>query len=448
MTDEQGELRLRQWIETTLQGTVEAWERQERWRDAWFATVRVGERRLPIYVRGDRNEAFPPRGLAVEAAVLTQLGRDGLPVPHIYGICPDPHAIVMEQAPGRACLQNAKDEVERVAVLEHLGELTARLHAVDVAPYVAAGVPMPGERADALLPYFRDCETIYLKHRRAADPRVSFLSRWLYRNLPPMPARLHLSQADAGQFLFENGRVTALLDFELACLCEPALDLAALRQRAVAEPMGDLRPFFRRYLECSDQTVSAEAIQYHTVAWHAGTCALMAGVMHQPKPGTDLPEYLSWYLGCLMAALEGLGERCGWPLPAPEAAPVEAPSRWSGPSFGLLRTHFDSRQDYADQCHGRVAVFLERVDRFGAWAEAGYLQEVERLTGRKPSSSAQADQWMDTFIAEAGPTHDRALFECFHRWAQRQMRLIEGLFRMPLNAKQQAVDELLGVLGG
>src|SRR3546814_4452428 len=62
--------------------------------------------------------------------------------------------------------------------------------------------------------------------------------RWVSRNVPQDRSRTCLLHGDPGQFLFEEGRVTTLYDFEATHIGDPLHDLAALRLRHPTEPLG------------------------------------------------------------------------------------------------------------------------------------------------------------------------------------------------------------------
>src|SRR5690606_4747197 len=133
---------------------------------------------------------------------------------------------------------------------------------------------------------------------------------------------------DAGQFLFDKGRVTVLLDMELARITDPMIDIAALRPRALAEPMGDLRPLLRRYVERTCRPLDRQRISFLTASWQAGVCATIVYSLHNPKPVTNYPEYLSWYLNCMALALQAIAEYDRYELEDEKGGPERAPSRW------------------------------------------------------------------------------------------------------------------------
>ena len=71
------------WVERELGGTLVGWERQDRWRPAWFLELERAGERVPLYWRGARSEFHrTTKPLEREGAVLAVLERHGIPVPH------------------------------------------------------------------------------------------------------------------------------------------------------------------------------------------------------------------------------------------------------------------------------------------------------------------------------------------------------------------------------
>jgi len=437
---------LRAWVEAELGGSVGAIRKQDRWRDSWEVDLVRDEKLVPLFARGDRNEEFPPDPLEYEAAIIATLERQGIAVPKIYGICPEPHAIVMDRAPGRANLETAVDDAERVSVLEQLGEIIATMHGLDVGPFVEAGAHMPVTPAEVALPYFRSCERLYRKYKSGPEPRIEFFIRWVYRNVPEPPPRLSFLHADPGQFLFDAGRVTVMLDFELAALGDPMMDIAGLRQRSLAEPMGDIRPLLRRYVERTGRVLDRQRISYHSAQWLAASSVLMAGALRNPRPEASYAEYLSWYLGCMLSALQALAEFEGFDLPQSQPPIADRrPSRWA-PALTCLADKFRPRDDgsggYERIVGENLTKFVSSMDSSGRWAEAEYIEDVAGLTGTRPSGWLEADELLERFVLAAGPEHDRSLAEVFQRWLLRQAGLIEGIYTHPFG-RMVPIDELL-----
>ena len=98
-------------IERELGIRIHAFERQPRWRPCYFVEAEKDGKSLPLYLRGERGAldhgVYP---FEREAQVFQVMESEGLPAPHIYGVCPDPKVIVMDRMPGRPDLSTAKDD--------------------------------------------------------------------------------------------------------------------------------------------------------------------------------------------------------------------------------------------------------------------------------------------------------------------------------------------------
>ena len=90
---------------------------------------------------------------------------------------------------------------------------------------------------------------------------IEFQLGWCRRNLPRDRAEYSFVVCDSGQFMFDDNRMTGLLDFELAYIGDYAADLASFRTRDLTEPMviplGDI---MRRYGEISGREIDVNAV--------------------------------------------------------------------------------------------------------------------------------------------------------------------------------------------
>ena len=78
--------KVRAWLERELGGTIVAFERQQRWRPAWFASMSRGGGVESFYVRGSRGGNFLEMiTLAQEAEVNRVLFKHGVPGPGCTG---------------------------------------------------------------------------------------------------------------------------------------------------------------------------------------------------------------------------------------------------------------------------------------------------------------------------------------------------------------------------
>jgi aminoglycoside phosphotransferase (APT) family kinase protein len=208
---------------------------------AFDATRGAGEgaSRQQLILRQDAEEGVVSTSLAVEAELMDALVGTGVPVPAVLGadttgaIFGLP-SVVVSRLPGRAdrAVLRDVDPLElggegRLSLAHQLADLLADVHAVDAA--TLAGVlpePGPDPAAHELLHW-----TGELTHERArghGDAAVlDDTLRWLHAHRPDPPPRQVLVHGDfrPANVLVDAGRVTALLDWELAHLGDPFDDL-------------------------------------------------------------------------------------------------------------------------------------------------------------------------------------------------------------------------------
>jgi aminoglycoside phosphotransferase (APT) family kinase protein len=420
------ELSLIAWLERTIGGTVTAITRQNRWRAAWFVDLTRPSGLERLYVRGDRAEAVL-YSLEHEYRVLKVLEAKGLPVPRLYGLCPDPRAIVMAAAPGRASLATAASDEERRAVMDHYIELLAAMHAIDPAEFEAAGLVRPTGAITGVL--FEGFLATYRKAKQRPEPMLEFFIRWVARRRPRQCDRLALICADSGQFMFQDGRVTALLDFELAHLGDPVLDLAALQLRDTSEPFGDLGAALRRYAEITGEAIDAEAFDFHTIQWSIGTPLQLADSLTRPVRSRDLVT-VWWYIHMARMILEAMARFAGIELP-PKPVAERSSTRFGrigerlSEDIGELWTP-DGFPTYERDAAAAMATYLQRKSEMGPVFDRQDMTEVQSLLGAEFADWQAADAALETFVTTAGPEMDAVLIPLFYRRIQRQQAVFLG----------------------
>lgn len=420
------------WVEQRLSGRIVAAERQARWRPAWFLELERGGETRSLYLRGARPEA---RGgvaqLRREHTCLELLERHGLPVPHVHGFCPRPEGILMDRAPGRASLAGARDEAERVAVRSHYMELLARVHALPTAGFEAAGLKRPADAQGLARGDLDGWVAAWRDARRRPEPAIAFLLDWLGRNAPGDRRRVVPLLGDAGQFLFEDGRVTALLDVELASLGDPAADLGALFSRDLSEPLGDLAHALRHYESVSGEAVDRGVVLYHAVRFALITPLATAAIVADPPPVADYVQYLAWYLVYARCPLEIVAHLAGIEVPPPplpdEDDEDRSPRAVAHAALAARLARLEGGDDfraYQRDSLARLAGYLRRCERFGAALEADDLAEAGELLGRRPPDGAARDAALEALVAEGRGDLEPALIRYLVRRLLREEFLL------------------------
>lgn len=421
-------------------GRVVRARRQDRWRPAWFLDVERDAMVSRLYFRGDRGEAgsgvYP---LEHEVRVFEVLEAEGLLVPHVYGLCPDPRGFLMDWVRGRPDLSTGDSAEDRAAVLLHLMDLYAELHSIDPACFEAIGVERPAPK-DIPLGDFDRWERVYRERKSAPEPLIEFGIRWVRRNLPDR-TELACLHGDAGNFIFEGDRVTALLDFELACLGDPAADIGSLRARDLSEPLGDLRPGLARYAERTGSQIDVAALDFYTIRFSLQTPMAVAAIVRGCPEGTNLAQFLGWYLVYGRVPCELIARRAGVVVEAPPLPEAEPTRRAQAHDFLVAVLGGDGpAATYDLDVALRVAQYLRRADRYGDALESDDLDDVAELLGRRPATSAEADVALEELVLEAPPELDGPLARYFVRRCLREEALLAPAMRELEGAKVQLLD--------
>lgn len=439
------EAAMRAWTEKCVGGRIVACERQPRWRPAWFLEVDRDGEHLALYFRGDRGISDATvYALEHEMTCLEVLEAEGVPVPHVYGFCPEPRGILMDRSPGRADLSTARDAKEARAVQRHYMEILAQIHALDIEPFVRAGLEAPSDPDQLALADIPLWEKGYRRGKFRPEPLIEFGLRWLKRNVPPPAGSACFVCGDSGQFLFDEGRVTAVLDLELAHLGDPAEDLGGLRNRDLSEPLGDLAPAISDYEEFVGHPVDRALIDYHTARFALVTPLATVPVLATARPGVDLIQYFCWYHVYSRAPIEVIAHAQGVELVSPELPGAETNPQ--SPIYEDLCLRLAPQQGdgefaaYADETVYRTAVYLQRRNDFGPELDAGNLADINALLGTQFTAAAEADAALEAWILEADAAADADLLRLLHRRCVRQEVLVEPILGELSGARIQLLD--------
>ena len=436
---------MRAWVEAKLGGRIVSAERQPRWRPAWYLEVETDEGLRSVYFRGDRGISDAAvYALEHEMACLQVLEAQGIPVPHVYGFCDSPRGILMERSPGRADLSTARDKAEEESVQRHYMEILARMHALDTEPFLAAGLEPPAGPERLALADLPLWEKGFRRGKKHPEPLIEFGLKWLKREVPAPAGPACFVSGDSGQFLFDDGRVTAVIDLELAHIGDPAEDLGALRNRDLSEPLGDLRQAMAAYDEFVGHPIDRRLVDYHTIRFCLTTPLATVPVLAQARPGVDLIQYLCWYHVYSRSPIEVMAHMQGVELDSP---PLPDPAaRRETPLFQDLSLRLAPGEDaedfgsYAGNTAHRTAVYLQRLNEYGRDLEADDVADVNDLLGASLADGESAAAALEDWVAQADPGADADLLRLFYRRCMRQECLLEPVLGEFTGARIQMLD--------
>ena len=410
---------IRGWVRTDLDGEVIAIERQTRWRPNWLVDAEVDGRRLELMVRGHRIDSPLVFPLHHEMTFQDLLYRNGIPVPRVYGWLDELPAYVMDRVAGRPDFADST-LVERDAVMAEYMQILARIHALDVDEFEAAGITRaasPSTPNSVGMAYF---EKLYRQTKRRPDPFVEFALGWLRRNPLPANGREAPIVWDSGQFHHREGKITALLDLEIGHIGDPMMDLAAFRMRDTVLNFGNFDELYRIYAEAAEIDLDMAAIQHHHLAFTLTNELAFHGALAEPAPGSAYMTNLQWCTETNLHSVEAFAELLGYDLdetidlPEPAQFASDVAFRHLVQTLGSV-TVDEPFARYEIRNSFRLARHLLRRQEIGALLDEQDLDDLVPLLGHRPTDIPTADAELEDFVLADNGRHDEALVQLFYR---------------------------------
>jgi aminoglycoside phosphotransferase (APT) family kinase protein len=220
------------------------------------------------FLRYDPSQLKPwdPYSLRREADVYRALADTLVPVARVKGVHPEAQAVLLSHEPGVPQFTAIGDGTVQAALQDQLVNVLVDLHALDPRSLelgVLGDVAGIREHLEAELAIW---EGLY-HHDADPDPLLTASFRWLRDEAPDEDGLPSLLQGDTGpgNFLHQDGRITAIVDWEFAHLGDPAEDLAWVSTRSVQEPLPDFAGLVQAYRERSGRPIDAGRIRYYRV---------------------------------------------------------------------------------------------------------------------------------------------------------------------------------------
>lgn len=423
------ERRLAACIQELTGSRARSFDRQVRHRPAWFVQLEpeVGAEARSLYVRGDRGSDVQPfPELRREADIFAVLDGHDIPVPQVHGMCTDPEAIVMEAVAGTRDTADAADDETRRAIAHEYIDILAALHRLPVEDFAEIGLGVPSGSTGVSLAGLDAYLPLYERHKARPEPLLELAIRWLRDNVPPHRDSPAFVTFDAGQFLFDGGRITAILDLEFAMIGDPYADLASMALREPTEPMGaPIEELLRRYAELVDEPVDIDLLRYHQVVFATVSCMQFVGALANPASGDPHEVYVGWdiYLRrCLVLVLAevfGIDARALGTGELPEADSAADP---------LTTMAHDTiaqipKADPGVRSRRAAALSLARyqgeVAKWRTALDAAALADASRL-GLTCADRPELDAALEAKARTASGAEQRALFEVLANDSERR----------------------------
>jgi aminoglycoside phosphotransferase (APT) family kinase protein len=364
-----------------------------------------------------------------EARVYHALEKSGLPVPRLHGVARD--AVLLDRMPGSAHWPTLTDPAERESVSRHFIELLARLHRLDPGELDLPGFPLPSQPEDHARIDLALWERLFDKHVGRPNPFIRFGIAWLRRNAPASVQRTALVHGDCGvgNFMFHDGRVTAMLDWEFSHFGDPVDDLGCLVLHDFVQG-SDLSPHFARYRELSGIEVPRSKLLYY-LAFMSLRCQVACSIALQAtNRSMERGLYLSVIHSFERCLVHAIAQFAGVPL-APADLPAPGPATPHTPLYDVMLADLrefllpalasDEVGVRRAAAIGNILVYLSGYERRGEALAERERDDVARLIGRRASDPERDARRLDELCQD--PAREGELLAYLSRRSGRELAL-------------------------
>jgi aminoglycoside phosphotransferase (APT) family kinase protein len=380
-------------------------------KEAWFIDLEGGDGAVTScflrYDRSDPARTKDPWTLHREATVYLALQDGPVPVPRVLGVHAVHQAMLSERVSGGNWFSRIADPAEQEATARDFITKLAALHSLDALALDLPAFPPVETVAEAVVAELDEWDRVLVARGGTPDPALAFSLRWLRRHIPDYDGPPVLVQGDTGpgNFMYLGGRVTAVVDWELAHLGDPMDDIAWLSLRATQEPFTDFPTRLREYEALSGNAIDEARVRYYQVM--AETKLQVMGHRGPPDEdndsgtgeggGNDVGNGFIYQVLHRRLWLEALAAANGLAL-TPAEAPQARPTRDDDWMYDAVLTQLRDvivprTTDPLAQARGkgiaRIIKYLARVGTYGTFYEECELQDLEKLLGRRPTSVAR-----------------------------------------------------------
>ncbi len=362
---------------------------------SWAIDVQTPSGVAEVFLRyaPPRPPGVEPYTTHREAQVYRAIAGLDIRAPLLIAEHPTIQAILTDRAHGIAEFRRLKDPATKQSIAAEVMADLARLHARPAGAIVLDG----GATGPRIIDHIRAELAIWramYDESGQPDALLDLAFGWLDRCIPDPDGPVSLVHGDAGpgNFLFEHGRLTALIDWELAHLGDPMDDLAWFSMRCVMEPVPDFAASLAAYERAAGQRVDRARILYHRVL----VSTRVVVIRHRNVTGEFAHAIVSRALNrrLLVEALsEASGVAVQWPDPlAAQPTPRE-------PMFArvlddlrdvVVARSTDGQVIAKAKNAAKVIKYLEAWDRLGDTVEQAERHALAALLGIGDLPAARA----------------------------------------------------------
>lgn len=274
----------------------------------------------------------------------------------------------------------------------------AAMHRIDARELRIAGLGPAGPVADHVRAEIAEMRSRVDRYGRPA-PLLGFCIDWLDRNVPDYDGPTVLVQGDTGpgNFMYADGVVTAIVDWELAHFGDPMDDIAWLSLRTVQDTFTDFPARLAEYEALSGHRIDETRVWYYRLFAETRLASMNPGSVDTrasaPAGSPDAGNGLIYGMLHRRLLIEALAHAVGIPevavdLPGEDRVSENAPVYEAAAAAlsGAVERSTDALATRYVKGAARLVKYLAEVDRIGGLVEAAEIAEIAALLGRTPSS--------------------------------------------------------------
>lgn len=406
------------WVEAATRGRILRSSKASggNRRQSWAIDLAMSDgAELQVLLRFDQRPdaaGAEPWTIEREAQVYQAIRDIPIRAPKLIDFNSQLCAVLTDRATGVAELRRLKDDVAKQHIARQFMADLATLHRQPTDGIVLSASAAGPRMSDHIVNELNIWEAMY-REVGEDDPLLEFAFLWLRKHVPDTDRAPVLTHGDAGpgNFMYDGGELTALIDWEFAHMGDPMDDLAWFSMRCVMEPVPDYFAALRCYEEAVGAPIDRASLLYHRVL----VSTRVVVIRHRNFASEPAHAIVSRGLNRrllveALSAASGTEIEPARPVDSPETANTALFDRVIGDLGNIIVPRStDPAAASAAKNAAKVVKYLKAIDRFGTDIEAVELAELERMLGQRPPSVDAGQQALCAALRQGGVTFDQAL---------------------------------------
>ena len=269
------------WIEKAVGGRIERADRiLAGGRYGWYIDVKDAAGAVrELFLQQSRTEAgdtgrSPFNSSRLEGEIYEAL-HPHIPVPRAWGVNEEIGGFLVDRIPGVAWMHPPADPDEQLSVARDFIRHIAKLHTLDPEELDLPSYKPVKSAREHQLDRLRVFRAQAEGSGEPMEPMLRISLEFLENNIPDYDGPVVLVQGDTGpgNLMYRDGRVTGIIDWELAHLGDPMDDIAWMCWRTVQHTFTDFAERMREYEALSGHRIDVDRVNYYRVNAFVVLCA-------------------------------------------------------------------------------------------------------------------------------------------------------------------------------